>query len=505
MDVNVHYSCGLLTPLFLSITIFLPGTARENPVFRGPFLMKKHFQPFIALILAVSLLIAGYIVTLKPVFLHSGGEYTKVLTHASSVAVVLREAGISMDGPAQPIPGIDEPVTWGMTIKLPARGSIPILYQGETRYATIPDGDSVSVRALLDQAGIVLQDGDWVFADGVACSPDAVWTEPPRQLEIRTAVDFLLVEDGTTTRHSAPGPTVGEALWQAGIMLYAADRVIPSPSTELDADGTSPMVIELVRSRPIVVRADGDDVQVRAAGETVGEALAGAGFALTGLDYSVPAEDQPLPADGRVRIVRVREEIQRERSQIAFERETVPLDDLELDQTRVLQPGVYGIMESALRIRYEDGVEVSRTAEGRHVLLEPQNRIVGYGTQVVIRTVDTPDGLFEYYRAITVFATSYSPCQLGVDPPRCNNITHSGKILQKGMIAMVQSWYYLFQGHGVYVEGYGPATVEDSGYSQYAPYWIDLAYLDDEYVAWHRNTTLYFLTPVPADVPWILP
>jgi hypothetical protein len=92
-----------------------------------------------------------------------------------------------------------------------------------------------------------------------------------------------------------------------------------------------------------------------------------------------------------------------------------------------------------------------------------------------------------------------------VTPPRCNNITNSGKILQKGMIAMVYSWYVLFQGQPVYVDGYGPATVEDSGVGPNAPYWIDLAYSDDEYVAWHRNTTLYFLTPVPANVPWILP
>ena len=74
------------------------------------------------------------------------------------------------------------------------------------------------------------------------------------------------------------------------------------------------------------------------------------------------------------------------------------------------------------------------------------------------------------------------------------------------MIAMVNSWYYLFQGQGVYVDGYGPATVEDSGYDSHAPYWIDLAYPDEiSYIGWHKYTTLYFLTPVPANVPWILP
>jgi uncharacterized protein YabE (DUF348 family) len=456
-------------------------------------------------ILAFLLCTAGYLVTLKPVFLHRGGGWTRILTHASSVAVVLREAGVTLEGNDRPLPGMDAPVRWGMTIELPVGGAIPILYHGEIRYAAVPGDGAVSVRALLDQAAIELADGEWVFADGTALPPDAVLTDAPLKLEIRPAVEFLLLEDGRTTRHSAPGPTVGEALWQAGITVYAADQVIPAGWTELDSIGTSPAVIEVIRSRPVVILADGKETAVRAAGKTVGDALAGAGFALTGLDYSVPAEGEPLPQDGRIRIVRVREEILREQSQIAFERETQPLADLELDETRVVQPGAYGILESTVRIRYEDGEEVSRTPEGRHVLLEPQNRIVGYGTQVVVRTVDTPDGTVEYYRAITVYATSYSPCRLGVTPPRCNNITHSGKILQKGMIAMVLPWYYLFQGQGVYVDGYGPATVEDSGAGPNAPYWIDLAYLDEDYVAWHRNTTLYFLTPVPANVPWILP
>ncbi len=456
-------------------------------------------------VLAFSLLLAAYLVTLKPVFLHRDGEWTRILTHASSVAVVLREAGIRLEGNAGPIPETDAPVRWGMTIELPSGGAIPVFFRGETRYVSFPEGGENSLQALLDQAGITLADGEWVLADGIALSPETVLKAPPQTLEIRTAVEFLLVEDGRTTRNSAPGPTVGDALWQAGVTLYAADQVVPALSTKLDSIGPSPAVIEVIRSRPLVVRADGKETAVRAAGKTVGEALAGAGFALTGLDYSVPAEDEPLPPDGRIRIVRVREEILREQSQIPFERETQPAAELELDQTRVVQPGAYGILESAIRIRYEDGVEVGRTSEGRHVLIPPQNRIVGYGTKVVIRTVDTPDGTFEFYRAITVYATSYSPCRLGVTPPRCNNITHSGKILQKGMIAMVLNWYYLFQGSGVYVDGYGPATVEDSGVGPNAPYWIDLAYLDDEYVAWHRNTTLYFLTPVPANVPWILP
>jgi uncharacterized protein YabE (DUF348 family) len=454
---------------------------------------------------AAGLLLAGYLVTLKPVFLHRDGTWIRVLTHASSVAVVLREAGIPAGAAGRSVPGPGAGVTWGMTIEIPSGGGIPVVVRGEIRYADFPAAGTISVRELLARAGVTLADGEWVFADGIAVPPDAELAAPPRRLEIRPAIDFLLLENGRTTRYSAPGPTVGEALWQAGIVLYAADAIDPPAGTPLASIGQTPPVIELIRSQPIAVTADGRTVETRAAGKTVGAALARAGYALAGLDYSVPAENQPVPADGTIRIVRVREEILREQTQIPYERKTQPEADLELDQTKVVQPGAYGILESTVRVRYEDGVEVGRTPEGSHVLLAPQDRIVGFGTKVVVRTADTADGRIEYYRAITVYATSYSPCRLGVDPPRCSYTVRSGKTLQKGMIAMVNGWYLLFQGQPVYVDGYGPATVEDSGLGPNAPYWIDLAYLDDEYVAWHRNTTLYFLTPVPANVPWILP
>jgi uncharacterized protein YabE (DUF348 family) len=457
--------------------------------------------------LAVGLFFLGlYLVTLKPVFLLRNGVWTRVLTHASSVAVALRDAGVEVESGASPIPGWDAPVAWGTTIEVPSGRMIPLLARGEIRYIAYPEGENIPLRQLLQQAGFVLSEGEWIFADGVPLLPDQVLKSPPLKLEIRKEIAFQVIADGTKNDYRAPGPTVGEALWEAGVVLRDADEVIPSPLTLLESIQQSPIVVEIVRARSLLVHVDGKDLSVRSAGKTVGEALARAGLSLAGLDYSVPAEDGPIPEDGAIRIVRVREEILRGQSPIPFERGTQPLADLELDQTRVLQPGALGIMESTIRVRYEDGVEVQRTHEGQQVVLPPQKRIVGYGTKIVIHTVDTPDGTFEYYRAITVYATSYSPCQLGVTPPRCSYTTRSGKPMQKGIIAMVDSWYRIFQGQGVYVDGYGPATVEDSGLGPNAPYWIDLAYPDPpDYVGWHRNTTLYFLKPVPANVPWILP
>ena len=53
--------------------------------------------------------------------------------------------------------------------------------------------------------------------------------------------------------------------------------------------------------------------------------------------------------------------------------------------------------------------------------VQPVDQVLGYGTQVVTQTVDTPDGQLEYWRAVTVYATSYSPCRSGVE--RCYYIS----------------------------------------------------------------------------------
>jgi len=469
----------------------------------GYFSKMKIFKQFrIPLAVGIFFLVL-FLVTLKPVFIHRGGVWTRILTHASSVAIALRDAGFQTESGGPPSPGWDSPIEWGMTIEVPSGRMVPILVRGELFYASYPESGNITVEQLLARAGVVLTEGEWVFADGAPFTPDRILNTPPLRVEIRNAVVFRVNVDGVSAPYSAPGPTVGEALWQAGIALYDADEVTPPALTLLSSLGSSPIVIEIVRARPVSVHVDGKDLSVRTAGKTVGEALTRAGLSLAGLDYAVPAESEPLPADGRIRVVRVREELLREQSSIPFERETQPLTDLELDRTQVVQPGALGIMESIVRVRYEDGVETQRTPEGQQVLLPPQKRIVGYGTKIVVRSASTADGPIEYYRAITVYATSYSPCRLGI--LGCGYITHSGKHVDRGMIAMVDAWYYLFKGQGVYVDGYGPATVEDTGVGPNAPYWIDLAYLDDDYVGWHRNTTLYFLTPVPANVPWVLP
>jgi len=87
---------------------------------------------------------------------------------------------------------------------------------------------------------------------------------------------------------------------------------------------------------------------------------------------------------------------------------------------------------------------------------------MGYGTKIVIRTLNTPEGPIEYWRAVPMYATSYSPCRLGV-PNYCSTTMANGEELTHGNAAYIVRWYRVMRGQYVYVPGYGTAKISDTG------------------------------------------
>jgi len=468
--------------------------------------MRKNFERYRIHLIIGLMGVFLYLISLKPVFFRMEGSYVRVFTHGWRVAVAVRDAGLDASLGIQPVPAPSTLATWGMTIDILSENRLEVDVQGEHRWIASPQKENLTVAQLLEYAGIDLAESEWVSVDGVPVTDPLSVIPTPSTLTVRNKIPVLIRSAGGEQTLNVSGVTVADALWQAGVRWQAGDRIAPAPSTPLEGTASAPMVIVVEAARAIRILADGGETATVSNGATVGEALAQAGIPLNGLDYSIPEEMEPLPADGRIRVIRVREEFLREQESIPFETLTQPNNELELDQQEWLQAGIPGIREKTVRVRLEDGVETARATAGERVVAQPQPRILGYGTKIVIRTVDTPNGPLEYYRKITVRASSYSPCRLGVTPPRCNYTTYSGAHVDRGMIAMVVQWYNLFHQQEVYIPIYGLATVEDVGYPgpAFAPYWIDLFYLDDEWHNVHEYTTLYFLTPVPANVPYLL-
>lgn len=350
---------------------------------------------------------------------------------------------------------------------------------------------------------LVLRVGLWLAVWGLTACASSPLPQPTLAPTLTPAapVSIAVVVDGQTAPLETSARTVGEALAEAHYRLYLADAIAPALDTPVQAG----LSITIARARPMGITADGRTLLTRTQHTTVGEVLAEAGVALVAQDYSIPAPDQPLPPEGFIRVVRVREELLTTQETLPYETLYQARADWEIDTVQGLQAGRAGLKEKRVRVRYEDGVEVSRVDEGEFVVQEPQAYIIGYGTNIVIRTIDTPNGPIEYWRSYEMYATSYAAKFLSRPPDSPNyGRTASGKILTKGLVAIDRR--YISFGTQMYVPGYGFAEAADTG-GGVKGRWIDLGFDDWNYEGWHWAVMVYFRTPVPpADqIVWIIP
>ncbi len=450
---------------------------------------------------AVVIILTALSLAQKTATLVDGDRTLTLHTQAATVRGAVESAGIALYPEDLLQPSGDTPLESWVVITLTRALPVQILEGGETVFLRT---HQKKIAAILAEAGHTLGPADAVYADGVRVAIDAldVTTVVPHSLRVQRAVPITVVDGGQPQSIVTTALTVGQALNDAGIVTYLADGVTPPLNAAISAN----LTITIDRSIPVMIEADGQTLNTRTHRAAVAEVLADAGLLLVGLDTAVPALSDPPPADGApIRIIRVVEQIVTEQTPLPYDTQYQPLPELEIDNAQLIQEGKYGAQSQRIRVRYENGAEVSRSVEDGWVSVAPQPRIVGYGTAIVIRTADTADGLIEYWRAVRMYATSYSASRSGT--PRSApwyGHTRSGKILTVGMAAIDLKVMPL--GTRLYVPGYGLATAEDTGGGVKGK-WIDLGYDDWNYVSWHQYVTVYFLTPIPpADqIRWTLP
>ncbi len=350
-----------------------------------------------------------------------------------------------------------------------------------------------TIGAFLADHHIQFRRVDRFFADNQPISFYALDETPlPATLHIGSALTVHILDGERELALRTEAQTVGEALADAGIKIYAADGVSPSSGEWLTPD----MTIAIRRSIPLSIQVDGKIIQTRSHHTTPIQVLAAAGIGLIGKDFTIPAADAQLNSGAAIRVVRVTEDFRTEDEPIPYETVWQPTDQLEIDSSGVIQVGVPGILRRRIRIRYEDGVEVNQTPDGEWVAAEARPQIMGYGTNIVIRILNTPDGQFEYWRKVRMRVTSYTAASSGKAPDHpYYGITASGERAKKGIVAIDRSvvpWKSY-----VYVENYGVALAGDTGGGVIGR-WIDLGFDEDNYESWSGYTDVYYLAPPPA-------
>ncbi len=472
-----------------------------------PIRLPQSLTAIVALVLVVSALVVGYQKTLTPVTLVVDGRVRELRTHQDTVATLLMDVGLSLypediviyQGEILHAPGVD-------ALNVTIDPEFPVEVRRARSVRINADGHSVKIRthatsveAVLAEAKLSLLTNDEVevVGDMAVANPGPVDSEPV-QITVHRAVPFTLHENGRTETFYTTAPTVGEALRRVGLMLYMADGVEPGLGERMSAG----LDVRVDRSIPVTVQVDGRILRARTHRERVSEVLSDLGVVLTGQDYTTPTLQASLGEDATIRVVRVSERFLTFQEPIPFDVAWQPDPDLEIDYDRVMQEGERGILEKRLRIRYEDGHEISREIDDQYVAIPPTTKILGYGTQVVVRTLNTPSGPVEYWRTIRMLATSYSAGTAGTSPSSpWYGRTATGMQMRHGIVAVDPRMIHLHS--QVYVPDYGIGLAGDTGGAIRGKR-IDLGYDDSNLVLWYRWVDVYLLTPVPGSINYVI-
>ena len=452
----------------------------------------------VMLLAGLSLIWLGFTHTRTIIF---AGEPIQVRTTAGRVSDVLQEAGITIGEDDLLMPEGDS-WSWApavITVE-PARDVRIRTPQDEVLLHT-PERIPAN---LLAAAAVPLFPHDRVLVDGGEIDPYMpLEREDLILIQVQPAVPIYLVLDGRETTFFSNQSTLGAALEAANIRVSPQDWVSEDLMTPVEEG----LEVAIRRAREVTVRAGENAITGLTAGMTVGVALMDIGFTLQNLDHTLPGEDAPIPVDGEIEVVQVEEDIIILKDEVPYQNQYIEDPNTPLDQVSVVQPGQVGIYAKRERVQYANGEEVWRDVPESWQASEATDGVLGYGSQVQVQTAVVDGQEIEYWRKISVYATSFSPCRLGLGDDVCSYTTASGLPLQKGVIGVTRSWYNMMRLQSVFVQGYGYGTIADigGGAFYFNHYWIDLGYSEEDYQAWHHWTTMYFLTPVPDYYPPLLP
>lgn len=336
-------------------------------------------------------------------------------------------------------------------------------------------------------------------ADGLQAAPASGLGAFLAELGPAQTITILHGESRLTRRTTAQ--TVGAALAEAGIRFYAGDGVEPPVNSPV----TAGMTIRVQPSFPVTIGVDGRLQQTRTHHTNPHQVIAAAGITLVGDDYTVPGPNSLLRSGDHIQVVRVREDFRLGEVEIPFTTIWQADPTLDLDSQIVLSPGLPGLQRNRLRVRYENGMEVSYVVDGQWIEREPISQVVGYGTKITIRQVQTEQGVRDYWRVTRMRVTSYTAASSGKEPDAVDyGITASGLPAGRGVVAIDRSvvpWR-----SQVYVPGYGVAIAGDTGGGVIGR-WVDLGYEEETFRPWSGYVDVYYLTPVPPanDINYILP
>lgn len=325
-----------------------------------------------------------------------------------------------------------------------------ILYNLKTINANI-DGKQVQIRTIFGTVGQALEHSskiEYYPEDIVTPSIDTKITNG-MAIEVTSSVPVHLSVDGQVFDTRTAQKTVGDALIDLSSRYALEIKDVDEVNIERSEFVTDNMNIEVLRSIPIQVSADGKKFDAYLAPRTVADALKKLGITLGPEDKISLSLEHMLEPNDQLNLVRVSRRIETISSEIPFQTVAQSADYPVGLPDRLVSRGSNGLQEQTVELTFEDGKEVDRRILGQRVVKAPTNQVVSRGTQT---TISRGGNTFSFKRAYLMKASAY--CIPG-------GKTATGASVSRGIIAVDPRVIPL--GKSVYVEGYGYARALDTG------------------------------------------
>lgn len=304
---------------------------------------------------------------------------------------------------------------------------------------------------------------------------------------------LILSIDGKEETFVTYKGTVKDVLQEKGVEVDPKDKVQPSLESRVSEKET----IKLKRAIPVEITANGVQLTVQTAEDTIGNMLDAEEATLKeqgvefdkDVDEVTPSLDSNVEENVPVQLVKVETKDLVEKEAINFD--TIVEKDASLDSSvqKVKSDGVNGEKEITYQVVYKDGVEVSRDVKSTKTISEPQNKIVVKGTSQVYAS---RGGNIDYKKKLSVVATAYSG--------HSNTATGRRPVRNVGGISTIAVDPSVIPlGSKVYVDGYGYAIAADTGGAIKGNI-IDL-YLNSqsECISWGRRPVNLLIVAYPGE------
>jgi uncharacterized protein YabE (DUF348 family) len=378
----------------------------------------------------------------------------------------------------------------------PKNASLQVTFVDEDAIVTVTSSNP-SLAYILKKSGIAVSQDDEIKFHGKIIPVDFLFPQNGSYLlQLHRAHTISLLTSSGELVFSTAAGNIGQALTARGISLFVSDFVDPPVSTPIIADIT----VNLSSAIKLTIVSDNQTIDFKTSQSSYGKSLASYGLPVVGLDKIYPEELAMAQSGKDINIARIIETITLQEKLIPFPEKVEYSANLQAGEQSIIQPGESGLIISRIRNKLENGKEISQLPESDILVKPPIERIVTVSSKPKFNSIDTPSGKLQYWRAVQMFTTSYSPCRSG--STKCLYGTASGLPVKQGVVALTVSLYNQLSGSQVYIPGYGIAIVGDTGGGfPDGRLWIDLGYSDSDYQSWSGVHTVYFLSPAPNTIP----